>query len=282
MNLDALIIVGTLGLVATACGIVGPFLVVRGNALLADAFGHAVLPGLVAAYLVGGWRLAPVRLGAAIVVAVGCALTIDAVAKRRHVGPEAAVALVFPTLFALGVVGVTWFADGVHLDLDAAIYGDVTFAPLRTVGDSALPWSIVGPAIAVLIAAVTVAWTRRALLADAVDPVGAQVAGLRPVAAGRVLLAVVAVIAVLVFEAIGAVLLVAFLIVPAAAGQRLARTMTGSVAIAVGCGWIAATGGYWAAVTFDTSIAGAVGLANVGLFALAAGMVAQRRRGRSN
>lgn len=283
MNLDAVVIVITLGLVATACGFVGPFLVVRRSALIADALGHAVLPGLVAAYLVGGWRLLPVRLGAAMVVAVGCALAIEAVARRRLVAHDAAIALVFPALFALGVVGVTVFADGVHLDLDAAIYGDITFAPLRTVADTAMPVSIVSTGLAVVVAAAVAFLVRRPLLADTVDPVGAQVAGLGGAAAARILLSAVAVIAVLVFESIGAVLLVAYLIVPAVLGQRVARTMAGAVGIAIGTGWVAAVVGYTAAVTFDTSVTGAVGLANVGLFSLvvaALAVVAALKRSR--
>lgn len=277
---DALVIVVTLGLVATACGILGPFLVVRRSSLVADAVGHAVLPGIVAAYLLGVWRQPALRLLAAAVVAVASVLAIDALRRRRFVATDAAIGLVFPAMFALGVVGVTAVASGVHLDLDAAVFGEVTFAPLRTteIAGVEVAWSLLTTGLAAVLAALVATVVRRPLLADTLDPAGAAVAGLRGVLAGRLLLVAVAVVAVLAFESIGAVLLVAFLIVPAASGQLLARRMVGVVAFAVGLGWLAAIAGHRAASVFDTSVAGAVGLANVVGFGLALAISRVRRR----
>lgn len=271
MTADDVVILLTLGAVATACGLLGPFLVVRRTSLVADAVGHAVLPGIVAAYLVGGWRHLGVRLVAATAVAVLCVLGIDALRRRRTVDADAAIGLVFPALFAIGVIGVTSTASGVHLDLDATVFGEITFAPLRTVPVTGVevPWSLIATGAAVVMAAVSAVALWRPLVADTFDPVAADVVGLRGVAAGRLLLVSVAIVAVLVFETIGAVLLVAYLIVPAASGHLLARRMVGAVGLAIAFGWVAAGAGYGLAGWADTSIAGAVGLANVVGFALA-------------
>ncbi len=100
-------IVLTAGLVATACGLLGPFLVLRRVALLGDAVSHAVLPGIVATFLLFGTRAPlPVIVGAAV-FAILCVLGIDALRATGLVKADAAIGLVFPALFSLGVLGVT-------------------------------------------------------------------------------------------------------------------------------------------------------------------------------
>ena len=97
----------TAGLVATACGLLGPFLVLRRVALLGDAVSHAVLPGIVATFLLFGTRAPlPVIVGAAV-FAILCVLGIEALRATGLVQADAAIGLVFPALFSLGVLGVT-------------------------------------------------------------------------------------------------------------------------------------------------------------------------------
>src|SRR3712207_7751186 len=60
-----------------------------------------------------------------------CVLGIDALRATGLVKADAAIALVFPALFSLGVLGVQRYADDLHLDLDATIYGEIAFVPLQ-------------------------------------------------------------------------------------------------------------------------------------------------------
>ena len=130
---DELTIVLTAGLVATATGLLGPFLVLRRVALMADAVSHAVLPGIVVVFLLLGTRAPlPVVLGASL-FAVICVLGVDALKASGLVAPDAAIGLVFPVLFSLGVIGISRYASEVHLDLDSTIYGEIAFVPFRTV-----------------------------------------------------------------------------------------------------------------------------------------------------
>src|ERR671915_592508 len=147
---DGLLIVVVAGLVATACGLIGPFLVLRRMALLSDAVSHAVLPGIVAVWLVAHTRAPlPLIVGAAA-FGVLCVLGIDALRATGLVRSDAAIALVFPALFSLGVLGVQRYADDLHLDLDATIYGEIAFVPLQQ-------WDVLGapvPRALVLVACV--------------------------------------------------------------------------------------------------------------------------------
>jgi manganese/zinc/iron transport system permease protein len=259
---DDLTVILTAGLVATACGLLGPFLVLRRVALMSDAVSHAVLPGIVATWLLFHTRAPlPVIAGAAV-FAVICVLAIDALKATGLVKADAAIGLVFPALFALGVLGITRYASGVHLDLDATIYGEIAFAPFQT-------WQLGGVEIArsiVLLSAVAaanltlVALLWKELKATTFDPEFARTIRVPPALLSRLLLVAVAVTAVTAFESVGAILVVTMLIVPAAAARLLTDRLWATVAVAVGIGWVSAIGGHSAALAVDASIAGAMGL----------------------
>ncbi len=274
------------GLVATACGLLGPFLVLRRVALMGDAVSHAVLPGIVATFLLFDTRAPlPVILGAAV-FAILCVLGIDALRATGLVRSDAAIALVFPALFSLGVLGVQRYAEDLHLDLDATIYGEIAFVPLQQ-------WDVLGaivPRALIIVGAVALAnavlvtalW--KELKATSFDPAFSRTAGIPPNRLSRVLLVAVAVTAVTAFESVGAILVVTLLIVPASTAYLLCDRLWPMVAVTIGVGWVAAGGGYAGALALDASIAGAMGLVAAGCFAIALalspkhGLVARRLR----
>jgi manganese/zinc/iron transport system permease protein len=268
---DDLAIVLTAGLVATACGLLGPFLVLRRQALMSDAVSHAVLPGIVVVFLLFGTRAPlPVIAGAAA-FAVICVLAIEALRATDLVRADAAIGLVFPALFSLGVIGITSFASGAHIDLDATIYGEIAFTPFRTfeIAGVEIARSIVllgGVALANLVL-LTVLW--KELKVTTFDPAFARSSGFSPVLLSRLLLVAVAVTAVVAFESVGAILVVTMLIVPAAAARLVTDRLLPMVAVTIGIGWVAAVGGYQSAMSLDASIAGAMGLVAAACFALA-------------
>ncbi|MCU0307650.1 MAG: metal ABC transporter permease [Thermoleophilia bacterium] len=261
MNDDLTIIV-TAGLVATACGLLGPFLVLRRVALMGDAVSHAVLPGIVAVYLLLDTRAPlPVVVGAAA-FAVVCVLAIDALRGTGLVASDAAIGLVFPALFAIGVLGIDRYADSVHLDLDSTIYGEIAFVPFRTLDvlgvEVAQAVVVLGAVTLVNLVLVAVFW--KPLKATSFDPEFSRTVGISPVLVSRLLLVAVAVTAVAAFEAVGAILVVTLIIVPAATAYLLTDRLWMMVAVAVGVGWLGAVLGYGGALRADASIAGAMGL----------------------
>jgi manganese/zinc/iron transport system permease protein len=264
-------IILTAGLVATACGLLGPFLVLRRVALLGDAVSHAVLPGIVAVFLLLETRAPlPVIAGAAG-FAVLCVLLIDALRATGLVKADAAIGLVFTALFSLGVIGVQQWTADVHLDLDATIYGEIAFVPLQPwlVAGIELPraaWTMLAVMVVDLVLVVAL-W--KELKLTSFDPEFARTIRFAPGALSRVLLVAVAVTAVTAFESVGAILVVTLLIVPAATARLLTDRLWATVALSVAVGWICATGGYATAVELDASIAGAMGLVAAGCFVLA-------------
>jgi manganese/zinc/iron transport system permease protein len=264
-------IVLTAGLVATACGLLGPFLVLRRVALLGDAVSHAVLPGIVATFLLFGTRAPlPVIAGAAV-FAVVCVLGIEAMRATGLVKADAAIAIVFPALFSLGVLGVTRWTANLHLDLDATIYGEIAFVPLQqwSVAGLVVPRSVVIVGSVALANLILVAALWKELKATSFDPEFSRTAGIPPAWLSRALLVAVAVTAVTAFESVGAILVVTLLIVPAAAAYLLTDRLWLMVAVTVAIGWVSAGAGYAGALRLDASIAGAMGLVAAACFALA-------------
>lgn len=268
---DDLAIILTAGLLATACGLLGPFLVLKRQVLLSDAVAHAVLPGIVLVFLLFGSRAPVAVIIGAGVFAVICVLGVELIRSTGLVHADAAIGLVFPVLFALGVLGVTEFAEGVHLDLDSTIYGEIAFTPFRT-------WEVLGVEMArslPLLGAVTlgnlillaVLW--KELKATTFDPSFSQVNGISPTLVSRLLLIAVAVTAVTAFESVGAILVVTMLIVPAATSYLLTVRLLPMVLVSVLVGWVAAVGGYGSAVALDASIGGAMGMVAAFCFVVA-------------
>jgi manganese/zinc/iron transport system permease protein len=276
---DTLVIVLTAGLVATAAGLLGPFLVLRRVALMSDAVSHAVLPGIVVVFLLFGTRAPlPVIAGAAV-FAIGCVLAIDALRATGLVKSDAAIALVFPALFALGVIGVTRYASGVHLDLDSTIYGEIAFAPFQTIalGGFEVARSVVllGAVALANLALVTLLWKEYKV--TTFDPEFARTIGFPPATLSRLLLVAVAITAVTAFESVGAILVVTMLIVPAATAYLLTDRLWVMVAVTVVIGWLSAVLGHATAMRLDASIAGAMGL--VAACCFAAALIASPRYG---
>ncbi|HSI79055.1 MAG TPA: metal ABC transporter permease [Solirubrobacterales bacterium] len=289
---DSLVIVLTAGLVATACGLLGPLLVLRRQALMSDAVAHAVLPGIVLVFVLFATRAPlPVIAGAAAFGAI-CVVAVDALRSTGLVRVDAAIGIVFPALFALGVIGISSFASGAHIDLDATVYGEIAFAPFRTVEiagvEVARSIPLLGAVALANLALLALLW--KELKVTTFDPEFARTAGFQPRLVSRLLLVAVAVTAVVSFESVGAILVVTMLIVPAVAAYLVAQRLLPLIALTIAIGWVAAIGGYESARALDASIAGAMGLVASGCFVLALflspryGVLAralQRRRRRS-
>lgn len=247
---------------ATACCLLGPFLVLRRVALMGDAVAHSILPGIVLVYVLFGTRAPlPVIVGAAL-FGILCVLGVESLRGTGLVKSDAAIALVFPTLFALGVLGINHYAADIHLDLDSTIYGEIAFVPFSPVGLAGIEVPkallVLGAVALVNLGLILAFW--KELKVTTFDPGFARTIGIPPRTVSRLLLVAVAVTAVTAFEAVGAILVITLLIVPAAAAYLLTDRLWLMVSVSVGIGWLAAVCGHQFAVAADTSIAGAMGV----------------------
>jgi manganese transport system permease protein len=255
---------------AVVCALLSCWLVLIGWSLLGDAVSHAVLPGVVLSYLVG-W---PFAVGA-LVFGVGSVALIGLVRDTTRVKEDAAIGVVFTTLFALGVVLVSVTPS--HVDLSHILFGNVLGVPDADV----LQVVVLGVATAAVLVL-----KRRDLTLYAFDRTHAHAVGLSPRGLEVLLLGLLAVTVVVALQAVGVVLVVAMLITPGATAlllcERMGTMLVVSPVLAAGC----AVGGLYASYFLDTSSAGTVVVAQGLVFAAAylfaprRGLVAVRRRRR--
>ncbi|HYI25843.1 MAG TPA: metal ABC transporter permease [Thermomicrobiales bacterium] len=254
-----IMIVGAL--VGASCGLIGAYLVLRRLALLGDAISHSVLLGIVVVFWLTHSR-SPLlmTIGAG---AVGL-LTVALVAWIQRTGlvkEDAAIGLVFPFLFALGVFMISRFPSTVHIDVDAVLYGEIAYTPLYRLemfgfdlGTQAF-WTM-GAMLAVNLALVVLLY--KELKLTTFDAGFAAAIGISPVVIHYLLMAAVSATTVVAFDAVGAILVVAMLIVPAATAQLLTRRLPILLGLSMAIGVVAAIGGYWLARWIDGSIAGSI------------------------
>jgi manganese/zinc/iron transport system permease protein len=262
--LDPAITTMVLGaVVGGAASVIGTFLVLHRSTMLTDAIAHAALLGIVVAYLfVGDLHHPALTVGAALaglVTVMGTRL----LERSRLVRTDAAIALVFPFLFALAVLLAGRYAGDAHLDADAVLVGEIGFAWIDVAGFLGLemPRALRTMLIVLALDAVLVAALWNALKLVAFDRVHAATIGFAPGVVTGVLLGATSLTAVAAFDAVGAVLFVAFVVAPPAAGLLLADRVGGMLAIGLIGSVLASVGGYGAALAFDLAIAPSMALA---------------------
>jgi manganese/zinc/iron transport system permease protein len=272
---------------AVACALPGCFLVLRRTAMVSDAISHSVLLGIVLAFFVVESLTSPLLILGAALTGLLTVVLVEAIKSTGLVREDAAIGLVFPALFSLGVILVSRYAGDVHLDTDAVLLGDLAFAPLDrlVVGGWDLgPRSLVlmGAILAVNAAAILLFW--KELKLATFDSGLARALGFPPAVIHYGLMAAVSVTAVGAFNAVGSILVVALMIAPPATAYLLTDRLATMVGLAAAGGAVSAIAGYWAAHWVDASIAGMIASAAGVQFGLAfllapgRGLVAVARR----
>jgi manganese/zinc/iron transport system permease protein len=258
-------------LVGVAATLLGTFLVLRRESMLSDAISHSVLLGIVLAYLVTGALDTPFHVIGAALAGLGTVVLTDLLVRSRRVKGDAAIGLVFPALFATAVLLINVYARDVHLDTDAVLLGEIAFAWLDVVdvGGTLVARSLLTMLAITAVNLAFVLLLYKELKLATFDPALAIALGLRPALIGYALLGLVSVTAVGAFDAVGAILFVAFVIVPPAAAYLLTDRLGWMLAYGSGIAVASSAIGYAVAVRFDVSIGGSMASAT-GLFLLLA------------
>lgn len=257
--------------VAASCALVGSFLVLRKLALLGDAISHAVLPGIVLAFLVTGSRSPlPMVIGAAALGLVTVFL-VELGNRSRRLQEDASIGVVFPALFSIGVILISRYAGQVDLDLDCVLYGEIAYTPwdlLEVGGRSLGPRALWINGIILLVDLVFVGLFYKELKLTTFDAGLAAALGFSPVLLHYLLMGALSVTIVGAFDSVGAILVVAMLVVPPSTAYLLTERLSSLIGLAVFFGVASALLGYALAHAIDSSIAGAMATVSGLLFGL--------------
>lgn len=281
--MDAFWIILCGSLIAISCGLLGSFLVLRKMAMVGDAISHAVLPGIVLAYLFSGSRgTIPMLIGAAA-LGVLTTLIIELFYKKAKLQIDASIGITFTWLFAIGIILISVFAGQVDLDQDCVLYGEIAYVPLDMVyygdynfGPRTL-WIASGMLLAILFIIIK---GYKGLFITTFNEEYASALGVNVAFWHYLLMSSVSLTTVVSFESVGAILVVAFLIVPPATAYLISVELKKMLWLTVLFAILSAVGGYFLAVLINGSIAGAMATVAGILFCIVWGFVLLRERTR--
>lgn len=242
---------------AVLCALVGVFLIYRRLSLLSDAVSHAILPGVVLGYVLGGFS-AVAFVGGAVLAGLLCVGLIGFLVRRTRLKEDAAMGVVFSAMFAAGIVMLS-LLRGVDLDPGCVVYGE----PLAAKPESLM--LALGVLLAVLGA---LALSYRPLLIATFDPVFARLVGVPERAIHVLLLATVALATVVALRAVGIVLAIAFFITPGATAALLCRSLPGVLGLAALLAAGESVLGMALAVIWNISPSGLIAALGLGIFLL--------------
>ncbi|MEX0876198.1 MAG: metal ABC transporter permease [Phycisphaerales bacterium] len=274
---------------AVSCGLLGNFLVLRRQSLMGDAISHAVLPGLVAAFLITQSRRPEIMFIGAAVSALATVVLTELIKRLGRVEPGAAMGVVFSVLFALGVYLLeNAAARSVDLDADCVLHGNLQtlfwaepptqwsgLFDSQTLGQ--IPrqvWTLVVTLVAVF---AFVGLFFKELRIVSFDPGIATAQGIHAGGMHMALMTFVAIAAVASFEAVGSILVIAMLICPAATARLLTDRLASQLTVSVGVSVLTALIGYGAASVMGVNAAGM--MASVSGVLLVAAIVASPSHG---
>lgn len=255
-------------LVSIACALLGVFLVLRKMALISDAISHSILPGIVLGFFITQDLNSPLLILMAAAAGMLTVLLVEWIQQTHLVKEDTAIGIVFPALFAIGIILIAKNAGDVHLDVDAVLLGELAFAPFNRwmvngtdLGPKAA-W-VMGTILLFVIAAVYVFY--KELKVSSFDAGLAATIGFSPAIIHYGLMFLSSITVVGAFDAVGAVLVVGFMIVPASVAYLWTDRLISMIWIAIAIGIVSSIAGYWLAHFLDASISGSI-MAVMGIF----------------
>ncbi|MFJ8579944.1 metal ABC transporter permease [Micromonospora sp. NPDC093277] len=259
-------------LLALVCGPVSVLVFVRRLAFVADALTHTVFPGVVIGFLVSGWTGIA---GGALVAALLTAVALTVLTRWGRLSDDTTVAVLLTTMFSIGVVLVSR-RHSYTSDLTAFLFGRLLTVTPAQLAQTAVLAAVVLTGLAV---------TARPLVLRAFDPIAAATAGYRLTLLDLGLNTAVALVVVAAVQAVGTILVIALLIVPAATARLLTDRLTAMSVIATAVTGLAAYLGLvasWTAsvrygVRLTSAAAVVLALVTCYLLALLAGQLRRQR-----
>ena len=247
-------------MVASACSILGTFLVLKSMAMVSDAITHTILLGIVVAFFAVHDLNSPLLIVGAGIVGVLTVYLVELLNSTRLVKEDSAIGVVFPLLFSIAVILISKYAGNVHLDVDSVLLGELAFAPFNRVEifGFSVAKGLVTTFVIFLINLSFVVIFFKELKISVFDKALAITLGMKPILIHYILMSLVSMTAVSSFEAVGSILVVAFMIGPPITAYLLTDKLKVMIGLSLVLGAVASIIGFHLARFFDVSIAGSI------------------------
>ena len=269
-------------LAAINCSLVGTYLVLRKAAMMGDAIAHAVLPGIVLAFLLTGTKTSSIVLLGAGSVGVVATVLMEFLHRKVRLQPEASIGINFTWLFAVGIILVSLFSKKIDLDPDCILYGEVAYAPLdcwvTAKGVNLGPRSVYVLVLMLLLNSAFILSSYKELKITTFDPAFSATIGMNTSLWHYLLMGATSFTIVAAFEVVGAIVVVALLVAPPATAYLLTQQLSAMLVLSILIGIATAIGGYYLAVSVNGSVAGGMATVSGIVFSIAFGMQKKRAK----
>lgn len=261
-------IVLTASLVGFSCGLIGVFLILRKNAMMADAISHTVLLGIVVAFIITKEVSGIYMVIGGILAGLLTAYLVQWL-HSLDVQHDASMGIVFTILFAIGVILIATSTGNAHLDIQHALMGEITFIPFNTmtvplIGE--VPKATVLLSVVLIVVLFFIIAFYKEWKITSFDPALAASLGIPVLFLHYLFMSLVSVTTVASFDAVGAIMVVAMLITPAASAYLWTDRLSIMLVLSSLFGILSAFIGYYIAAWIDTSISGSMAFATGLLF----------------
>lgn len=230
--------------------------------MVGDAISHSVLPGIVIAFFIAGSMQSVWMLVGAGILGILTTFLIEFFHQKGRLQTDASIGVTFTWLFALGVILVTYYAGNAHIDQDCILYGEIAYVPIDLIYDS--NGDVIGPKAVIILSFVLIiillfiSLFYKELFITTFDASFAKAIGVSSGKWHYVLMGLVSLTTVASFESVGAILVVALLIAPAASAYLITNKLKVMLVISSVFGIVSSFAGYWLSYLLDGSIAGAM------------------------
>ena len=259
--------------VACACGLVGNYLILRRMALVGDAISHSVLPGIAIAFLVAKSRGSLAMFVGALAAGIATTILIEIIHKKSRVKQDAAIGITFSSLFAIGVILISLYASRVDLDQECVLYGEIgnvwIDTPVTIGGLTLGPATVVRMGVVAFATAFLILLFYKELLVSSFDAGLAFSLGINATVVHYALMCMLSVVVVSAFESVGAILVIAMLILPGATASLVSHRLPVILGLTVLHGALSSVLGMHLALWLECSIAGAMVVMGTVFFLLA-------------
>ncbi len=229
-------------MVGLTCGTLGTFIVLRNMSLVGDALSHAILPGVVVAFVIFGYNTLGFFFGS-IAAGLLFAVVITWIQQNIKTKNDAAIGIVFTAMFSIGVIGISSISrTGVHLDLKDFLFGNV-------LGVSNEDLVMSGVVMMMVILSIIILY--RYLFASTFQPTIAATMGIPVKFIHYYLMLILSFAVVAAMQTVGVILVVALLITPASTALLLTNKLRRVLLLSAIIGFLSSLSGLFLSILFE-------------------------------
>lgn len=252
---------------SVSCSLIGTFLVLKNMSMLVDSISHTILLGIVIAYFITQDLNSPFLIVGATLMGVFTTWITQTLSQKNLISDDSSIGLVFPFLFSIAIILISKFAKNTHIDIDSVLLGELAFAPFNRLvifGVDIGAYSIYTCLAVLVLNLLCIKAFYKEFYVSIFDPSYAVTIGVSNCTFHYLIMTLVSLTCVVSFEAVGSVLVVAFMIGPPIIALLCTNNIVAVLFISSCIATICAIIGCGVAVWCDVSIAGAIAV-TVGL-----------------